>query len=181
MALFRVQVNYTRGIGEKWSNVWHCTATGMADCIDDWTAVGVLDLQPVLDSSCQLKSLLISEVGSDAFSTVDVNVAGSRSGSGDLLPLFNSAKVIFPDSAFGRPDLKYLKGLVTEADQTAGVLVPGTVTEIDTRITTLLSDMSTAGTILVTQAGTAYGSVTVQPAVQMRQMHRKRRRSAPTP
>lgn len=181
MASFRVQVNYIRGPGEKWSNVWNCVASDMAACVADWTAVGVLDLQPILDSSCQIKSLLISDNDSDAFATVDVNVAGSRSGSGDLLPLFNSAKALFPDTSFGRPDLKYFKGLVTEADQTAGQLVSGTVTEIDTRVTTLLTDMAAAGTTLGTKVGDAYTTVSVQVAVQMRQMHRKRRRTAPTP
>jgi len=177
MGSFRVQVNYIRGAGEKWSNVWNCVATDMASAIADWSGVGAPDLLPLLDSSCQLKSLLVSDNDSDAFATVDLNLAGTSSASGDLLPLFNSAKVLFPDTSFGRPDLKYFKGFVTESIQTAGNLNSGTITAVNGLVATLISDMAAAGTTLGTKTGDAYTTATTQVAVQMRQMHRKRRKT----
>lgn len=179
MPLFRAQVNYQRGTNEKWSNVWFCTADDILTASVEWTVTGVPDLQPILDTTCSIVSVLISDPASDEFITVPINVGGSKSSSADLLPLFNSAKILIPTPGFGRPDLKYIKGNIAEPDQTAGVLTSGAQAELDGRLSVLISDMNTAGVPLVSHEGDPYTNVSVQPAVQMRQMHRKRRRSVP--
>jgi len=70
---------------------------------------------------------------------------------------------------------------VTESLQNDGFLTSGAQGEVDTRLTTLITDMNAAGVPLVSSQGEAYSNVSVQSAVQMRQMHRKRRRTTPTP
>lgn len=181
MPVFRVQVNYIRGFGEKWSNVWHCASDGIAAASADWEEVGIPDLRPMLDSSCQIASYLINDPASTEFITKPVNLAGTSTASGDLLPLFNSCKVILPTAGFGRPDLKYFKGFVTESIQTSGNLLAGTLTAVETLVETLIADMDTAGSPLCSQFGEVYSTVSVQQAVQMRQMHRKRRKAVATP
>ena len=179
MALFRAQVNYHRGTNEKWSNVYHCDAASMLVAEAAWQSTGVPDLQPLLDSTCSISTVLLSDPAGPSFVTIPINVGGSKTTSGDLLPLYNTAKVLIPTPGFGRPDIKYLKGNVAEGDQTAGVLTTTATGEIDTRFTTLITDMAAAGAALVSDTGEAYSNCSVQPAVQMRQMHRKRRKTTP--
>jgi hypothetical protein len=45
----------------------------------------------------------------------------------------------------------------------------------------MIDDMTANGTPLCTDNGQAYTTAQVQPAVQMRQMHRKRRKTVVTP
>ena len=177
MAIFRTQINYIRSLNEKWSNVYHVVADSITDAHDAWLATGVPDLLPPLDTSCTLASVLTSDPSSTAFITSPVNEPGTSSASGDLLPLFNAAKVIIPVGLFGRPDLKYLKGFITESVQTGGTINSGTQTFIVDTFNQLITDMVAAGQPLCDAVGTEYTVSSVQPAVQMRQMHRKRKRT----
>jgi len=45
----------------------------------------------------------------------------------------------------------------------------------------MIDDMTTNSTPLCDESGLAWGSASVQPAVQMRQMHRKRKKKVVTP
>jgi len=181
MAVFRIQVNYTFGTNAKWSNVWHATAADMGEIILAVDTVMKDPLLSALSSACVLKSFLVSDPASPAFLTIDENEAGTNGDIGSLLPLFNSAKVIFPAADLGRPDLKYMKGCVGENNQTATVLDSAFVTALDNIITGLLADMDANGTPLGNESGVAYSVASVQPAVQMRQMHRKRRKTVVAP
>lgn len=176
MAVFRVQVFYQRGTQGKWTNVWHADAADIPTVQAAMGSAGVPDLLPLLDSSCTLLRFLVSDLAGDLFVGTDVNAAGTSTASGDLLPLFNAVKVFLNDGTLGRPDLKYFKGLVTESVQTSGDLNPTFRSAVDVLVTTLLDDMAGAGVPLVSVAGDEYVSASVQSAVQMRQMHRKRRR-----
>jgi len=180
MTVFRVQVNYTRGSTGKWSNVWHVDAADLLTAATVFETQGVPDLLPILDNTAQIASLLTSDPATNAFITTPINAAGTSSASGDLLPLFNSLKAFFPSPTFGRPDYKYFKGFVTESVQTNGDLNSGTVTAVEALLATLISDMDTNSAPLVSINGEAYASANVQVAVQMRQMHRKRKKT-PTP
>jgi hypothetical protein len=181
MPVFRVQVNYILGVIGKWSNVWHIDAANMAAAAAA-PVIGMEDhLLALLTTSATLKSYLISEEGTDAFVTIDRNSPGTNGDIGSLLPLWNSVKVLFPTPGFGRPDLKYFKGCVGENTQTNGQLESGIIALFDTEVEAMIDDMTTNSTPLCDESGLAWGSASVQPAVQMRQMHRKRRKAAPTP
>ena len=93
------------------------------------------------------------------------------------MPLFNSAKAFFADGSNGRPDYKYLKGFITESIQTNGVITSGALGVIVSQLGTLIADMDTAGAPLVSADNDPYLTVTAQPDVQMRQMHRKRKKT----
>lgn len=181
MALFRVQVFYERGIGEKWTNVWHCDAADIIAANNAFVTEMEPQLLAMLDSSCNLVKYLVSDPASDAFVIDPRNEAGTSTGSGDLLPLYNTAKVYFDPAGFGRPDYKFFKGFVTESLQTSGVLLSTAQTYIDTACTAMITDMAANSTPLVSDEGDEYSNASVQPAVQMRQMHRRRKKATPTP
>lgn len=181
MPIFRIQVNYTFQTTNKWSNVWHATASGMPAIAAAVVTEMEGPLLNLLSTSCILKSFLISEEGTDAFFTVDRNSAGLYSSSGPLLPLWNTVKVVFPPSNFGRPDLKYFKGVVGENVQTDGILNSNILGDADAAVESLIDAMDTNSTPLCSKDGDLYETAQVQPAVQMRQMHRKRRKKAAAP
>jgi len=181
MALFRVQVFYERGLTGKWTNVWHTDAADIIAADNAFATVMEPLLLAMLDSSCNLVKYLVSDPATDAFVIDPRNEAGTSTGSGDLLPLFNSAKVYFDPAGFGRPDYKFFKGFVTESLQTNGVLQSTAQTYIDTQCSDMVTDMAANSTPLVADDGSQYSAVSVQPNVQMRQMHRRRKKVTPTP
>jgi hypothetical protein len=180
MPVFRVQVNYRFGLTGKWSNVWHISGATLTDGADVFLATAVPALRTLLHPDCLMVSLLVSDEAGPTFITAPVNAFGTSSDSGELLPLFNSVKALFADGSLGRPDYKYLKGIVTEGGQIDGDVAAALKLAVEGTLGTLLGDMEVAGFPLVSADNDQYVSVSAQPAVQMRQMHRKRRRT-PTP
>ncbi len=178
MSLFRIQVFYQRGLGEKWSNVYHVDSADLFTAAA--AAAGTLapGLAPILDSSCLIVKVLTSDPTSPGtFIEAALAIAGTSSGSGDLLPLFNSARVLFPILSGGRPDYKFIKGFITESLQTNGIITTGALSALASQFGTVITDMSTAGANLVSDTLEGWSVVTPQAAVQMRQMHRRRRRT----
>jgi hypothetical protein len=176
MSLFKIQVFYQLGIGPKWTNVYH------VDAVDLFTAAaaasGVLapGLAPILDTSATIIKVITTDPATPgSFITSALAIAGTSTGSGDLLPLFNSARVLFPILSGGRPDYKFIKGFVTESLQTAGLISAGALGVLVSTFGTLITDMSTSGANLVSDTLEGWSVVTAQQAVQMRQMHRRRR------
>jgi len=178
MSVFRVQVFYQRGVSDKWTNVYHVDAADIGVATD--AAVDVLRpaLLPLLDDSCAIVKLLVSDPASADFVEQVSSAAGTSSASGSILPLFNSVKVFFRAGLIGRPDYKFLKGAITESVQTDGLLESTFVTAVDNAFTDLIGDMSTASAPLCSESGDLWTTVDVQEAVQGRQMHRKRKRPA---
>lgn len=179
MAVYRVQVFYQLGLSGKWTNVYHVSAPGIADAITAVDAGMTAPLLSVLDPQATLVKYLISDLAGVQFATIPKGLIGTSTAAGDLIPLFNSVKVYISAGAFGKPDYKFIKGFVTESIQTNGILTAGAQGYVDTAVQTMVNDMITAAVPLVSENGTPWASVSVQAAVQMRQMHRRRRRRAP--
>jgi hypothetical protein len=177
MATFRVQFFYQRGTNEKWSNVWHVDATSIANARLAAGNIMLPHLLALLNSVCKITKLLVSDPASTDFIEVAVNNDGTSSSGGTLLPLFNSVKAFFATTVGGRPDYKFLKGYLTEDLHSAGDLATGVATSIDVELTEMLSDMAANGTNLISENGDVWSSPSVQESVQMRQMHRRRRRT----
>jgi hypothetical protein len=176
MATWRVQVKYIQGLSAKWSNVWHVNAPDIISAADGFLLNGVPQLLLLLHPSCSIDSLLTSDPASDAFVVTPVSQAGLAANTDSLLPLFNCIKVVIPVGGFGRPDLKYMKGYLTESvteDQLIDSDVAGGITTI---LETMINDMLTGETPLCDADGTEYTVVTTQIPIQMRQMHRKRKK-----
>jgi len=177
MPVFRVQVKYSKNGSNKWSNVWHVSSTTLALAASKFQDFGVPDLLPLLNNACIMDGFLVSDLDGAEFVTVPINENGTSGASGDLLPLFNSVKVLFEDGSLGRPDYKYLKGLLTEGGQIDSVIDATTIGVIDGLIEALIVDLDGEGCPLVSADNDQYTAASVQPLVQMRQMHRRRRRT----
>lgn len=171
-----MQVHYAHGTKGKWSNVWHVNAPTLGDAASAFEDQGVPDLLPLLHNACQLVSLLVSSLADSTFITRPINTAGTSSDTGQLLPLFNSVKAYLIDESNGRPDYKYLKGYLTEGAQDDGVIGATPIGVITAALLQLAEDMNTASAPLVSLDNDQYVGVTIQEAVQMRQMHRKRKK-----
>jgi hypothetical protein len=181
MAVFRVQVHYKFGATQKWSNVWHVDAATLLTAATEFEVTAVPILLPLLHPSCSLDRLLVSDPATSQFTVNTINEFGTSADSGDLLPLFNCVKVIIPTAGFGRPDLKYLKGFLTETLIDGDVVEPTAATGIDNQLTAMITDMAAVSVPLCTEEGEGYTNVSVQSLVQMRQMHRKRRKTPVAP
>lgn len=177
MPVFRVQIHYTFGASGKWSNVWHVSADNLIAAEFGVRTVIVPDLLPLLHNNCQLASILVSDESSSDFITTPINTNGTSAAADELLPLFNSVKALFSDGSLGRPDYKFFKGLLTESMQADGIIPSGVTSDLDDLLEALITDADDGSIPLVSADNDQYASASVQPAVQMRQMHRKRRRT----
>lgn len=179
MPVFRVQVNYIKGINQKWSNVWHVVAADILTAADSFVINSVPDLLPILNPACTLVSVLTSDPLTTAFTVNTLNLAGTSTIGSAMLALFNCVRVIIPVAGFGRPDIKYMKGWLTEDSVSGDNINPDAVTVFTTHMDTMFSDAIASDAPLCSETGETYATAVVQPAVQMRQMHRKRKKSVP--
>jgi hypothetical protein len=177
MATFRVQVFYEKGSEAKWTNVYHVAADTLLEARDNFSAVAVAFLLDLLNTTCSIAKILVSDPLTDDFSEEQLNQSGTSSSGGTLLPLFNSVKVLVQPANLGRADYKFLKGYLTEDLHSAGQLGTGVAATVDGIFTSMIADMIAATAPLCSENGDLWVSASVQNAVQMRQMHRRRRRS----
>lgn len=177
MAVFRSQVFFTSSRGDKWTNVYHISAPTLTDARSSMSSIGVPVLRAFLHPACTLVKLLYSSLTDDTFITDNVEAAGLSPDSGSLLPIFNSAKIFFSTSAVGRPDYKFLRGYLTETLITGDEIEPTAVSGIDAGFSDFLADMSSDDSPLCSESGDLWGIVSVQSKVQMRQPHRRRKRT----
>lgn len=176
-----MQVHYTFGVQGKWSNVWHNSGADILTVRDNFLGFVVPALLPLLDNTCLLARLLVSDDASTEFVTVPVDEAGTSGASGDLLPLFNAVKVLFADGSLGRPDYKFFKGLLTEGGQEEGFINSATEAVIAGLVSDLIDAAASNDIPFVSLDNDEYTSATVQTFVQMRQMHRKRKKVVTPP
>jgi hypothetical protein len=176
---FRHQVFYQIGSGRPWTNVYHVDAADLTTAATIALSTMVPALLPLLDSSALLLKILTTEVGvPGSFIDTPVGVAGTSTASGDLLPLFNTARVLFSVGS-GRLDSKFLRGFITESIQTNGIITSGALGVINAAFAGLIAAMALAETPFIDTEGNNWLSNTAQAAVQMRQLHRRRARLGP--
>lgn len=179
MGLFRVQVFYENGVLAKWTNVYHCEGTAALAVKGDFNSIAIPLLISILDPVASIKKFLVSDTSSPVFTEAPVNTAGDHFGSGTLLPPFNRARVEFETLGSGRPDIKYIGGFVGEDNSDADGLSSGAIVELVSAFTDMIADMATAGSTMQSDSGDDWVSCSVQQAIQMRQLHRRRRRVTP--
>lgn len=174
MPIYRVQSFKQIGTGRPWTNVWHVLA-------DDFATVQAAvegTLCPaethILSDTVTIVRALISDPATHEFLSLAIGSAGLAAGVG-LLPLFNTIRIILAVDALGRPDSKYWRGLVGEANSENGLISSATQTNVDAVITGLIGDMAGVGASLVDDAGNFVTVASVQQAIQERQLHRRRR------
>lgn len=180
MALFTAQI-FHLCLGQRWSNTYTISASDIATANDAVTDVLVPALLSIYRSDIQITTARTSTPGSanDDFITNIINTVGEGSSGGTtILPLYNCVKVEISVDAFRRPSVKYFRPPLVEGDQENGQLVSGATSAVAAFFASLISDMTTNGTPLTNHLGDLWVDAVPQFAVQMRQLHRARKRTA---
>jgi len=171
----RIQMFMTQTGDRFWTNVFFVNALTLADAsIAASTLIGPA-LADQMDGSFKVVKALTSHLADNSFESVPLNITGALSGSA-FLPLFNTIRMLISVTGSGRNDSKYLRGGVTEARQINAQLDSAVVTAMESTWNTLIADMTASGVDLVDNEGNAWQIATCQQAVQMRQLHRKRKK-----
>lgn len=176
MPVFRAQVFYTLSRGDKWTNVYHISADDLAGARSSFGSIAVPALLSVLHPDGQIAKVLYSSLTDDTFITDIIASNGTSADSGSLLPIFNAVKVFFQTTAVGRPDYKFIRGLVTESLAIDDEIDPTIRSALDSTFSDIVSDMSGDDSPLCSESGDLWSIVSVQSKIQMRQPHRRRKR-----
>lgn len=175
---WRIQIVKTRG-ANQWSNDY---------LTDDVTIEDAQDLAQLLitferhihDVFVGFDYVRISTYApSDRiFRHLPINQIGIPS-AGDTLPLFNTVRMDMSTSQ-SDPARKYYRCPIAEDNQANGFLVGAYITFLNTQITTYLT---TPGVLphIVTSAGHNCEVATIHNQVQMRQLHRHKRKKIVAP
>lgn len=160
--------------GEVWSNDY-LTALVTIDAAADIADELVAWEQQVHASVVTILYALVSTTikGDRTFRHITYNVPGIPN-IGEYLPLFNTIRVDLQteDSDPGR---KYYRQPIPENGQANGYLVPGTVASFNAAIASTLQPIID-NSALVTPKGNQITGATTFPKVQIRQLHRRRRK-----
>jgi hypothetical protein len=181
MAVLEVRVVFTDG-SRNWENVYDIdvgdgtTLPGpVVTAFKDWAIAHLLNIY-------DLVKIAERPAGShDEFIEHLFGLVGLRSPGGGLaLPLFNTVKLALA-GALGRNGVKYLRGMLLAGDivNNTGLINTAVTGSIQDAFDTFLAALATNSCTLKYAGGTkSVTSGVVSTEDQMRQEHRKRRRSA---
>jgi len=180
MAVWENRVVYRYG-DRFWENVWNIDVGSETDVPSAVTlALETFAIQTLLNIFTVERVVRRPQGSHDEFIEVLVGAAGALAiGSNKVLPLWNTVKVLLNAGA-GRPGIKFLRGILTQASlvDEQNHIDGGTVALVQDRLTTLFNAFSDAAVTLVIGAGDKPAvSPLVSDTVQMRQQHRKRKKS----
>jgi hypothetical protein len=164
----------------KWSNTYLLAAPDMDTAVAATTDAIIPGEKAFHRDIVTFDSARVSTYaeGDDEFVTIPINDTGDVATSGaQYLPLFNCTRVDISTSTGGRPSRKYYRIPVMEGDQQDGVFVSGYQSAINGFVQDILDGISTAGCTWVDPDSQALDTPSCVGAVQMRQLHRRRRRT----
>lgn len=181
MPFFTLQI-FKEGYGEKWSNTYTLEASGLAACLPLVDPVFQME-KSIHKSGVAFTYARVSDhvAGNDAFFVVPLNDFGAVTATASILPLFNTCRVDIDVEGFGRPSRKYYRLPLAEDEQAAGLIGGVTLSGIEAAVTGAITAVDSAGGgdgELSDPDGQAWVVATAVQKVQMRQLHRKRKRSA---
>ena len=178
MAVFKVEVfkSYQQ---ETWGNVYHLAA---ADLVAANNSLSI-----IVDAEKAFHMNVVSFVsgrvadltpGTDAFYTTPLSGTGAAGPGAASVPLWDTVRVDFPVAGGGRPSRKFYRGVLEES-------LVEYLTVNATKLAAIVLELNEMIVALAAE-GTPYVDVDAQlietavgwPKVQMRQLHRKRRRAA---
>src|SRR5574339_38234 len=181
MAIFKIQMFKSFLAGNReWTNVYLVEA---ADLNAAFTAAKIVrDHEiPLHKNQVIFTKARISDVDplTSVFSVRPINLPGTAGNAIEYLPLFNTARVDAGVSGFGRPSRKYYRLPLIENDVVDGVVGSPLLTLLESTLSDLIADLTTNSTPWVDPQGQLITAVSALQPIQMRQLHRKRRRSPP--
>lgn len=180
MAVWEVRLVYQTG-DRFWENVWHVDV-GSADDVPSalvlaFETFGLSTLRDIYT----LARIARRPAGStNEFIDVIVGAAGSVvTGADKVLPLFNVVRLLLEAGA-GRPGVKLLRGLLVGGDlaDEQNHLAAPMISLVQSAANDLFNAASDASCTFVVGAGNRPAvSPSVDPQVEMRQRHRKRKKT----
>lgn len=180
MGLPQWRIQTVKHLGaEDWSNDYLTDLTTLSEAHD--FAVSLVQLEEALhQASVRFDYYRVSSVivGDRVFQHVPINANGAV-GVSDSLPLFNTLRIDF-ETATSDPARKYYRTPIAEGSQQNGTLSSDAINAAALALFTFLGDPELYGNI-VTTAGHKVISGTVHDQVQMRQLHRHKRKKVTPP
>jgi len=154
------------GTGEEWTNVYNVNALGPNDAagIGDSIMAAEQNISPDFISFYRITASLASGGPSVVVPKSDTGNRGSLDVN-NLLPLFNTVRVTLGDGQ-NRPEVKYLRGIMVEAD----IAGPNLSSETFIDVTDNYAEVLPTILGLCGPSGEPIVTATVQLAVQMRQL-----------
>ena len=179
MPVFTVQLfkNLTAVPDREWTNVYHVFA-------DTLSAASALSA-PIaeFEQSIHMNTVTISRArvstlapGDDAFNIIPLGLVGAAT-EAEYLPLYNTVRADIATAAGGRPDRKYYRLPLGENGQHNGVLEDAVREGVQSQLQDLIDTMNAESGVLVSADTGIWETAAVAAQVQMRQLHRKRRRT----
>lgn len=166
MSLHRVAVHKLCAAagGYKWTNVYHIEALGPADACSKGAAVAAIEKDLYTADVVAYKVTATPEAGGTG-GELAITETGTRTGLfADLLPFFNAVRVSFSDGV-KRPDQKYFRAVLLEADVAGQNIGSDTIIDVIGPVATALQ----AYAFLRSSNNVAYTGHTVHVPAQMRQ------------
>jgi len=166
-------------LGENWGNVYIVSAGSMEAAV---SALAVIyDHEEALHSvSVNFDYARVSTwaAGDSSYTTVPLNSPGEFEQTGNLMPLFVTARVDIQVIGGGRPSRKFYRGVLDEPAVNFNVLDGTRRAQITTNVQDMIDDLKTLGAPLVDPDGQVLNTASTFNGPQMRQLHRKRRPAA---
>lgn len=180
MAVWEVRLVYRNG-DRFWENVWHVdvgTATDVpSGLLDAFQSFGLNTLRDVYT----LSKIVRRPAGTtDAFIEFIIEAAGLVTTTGSkTLPLWNTVRMLLQGGA-GRPGVKFLRGYLVDLDlaDDQNHIISSAVSNLQDLADALFNAASDAScTFVFGAANHAAVSPVIQSLIQMRQQHRKRKKT----
>jgi hypothetical protein len=180
-ANYKVEI-FKSAYGENWANVYLIDASSLEAA----QAAGALLYDAEVEfhlPAVTFDYMRVSTIaaGDNSYITVPLGNPGEGTSSGDVAPLFVTARFDVPVDGGGRPSRKFYRGVLSEVNYTANSVDAGWRSGIASIINTAVAAAGTLGTPVVDPQGQEWGTGVFYNKPQMRQLHRKRRSTTPTP
>lgn len=177
MAVFSVQVK-KEAFGYKWSNRYHVNSSDIIAATDDAEGSILTQEMVIHPTYVNFTELLVSTLaeGDREFVSRVIAETGDRTFSTDRMPFFNTVMARFSVGGVGDPARKYYR-IMTEGDSNGGVVSDALTTIVEDALEAMIAAAASGGSPLCKVNGDLLTLVSIQAAVQERQMHRRNKKS----
>lgn len=170
----KVQIFFTRTGDRFWTNVFNVNALDLASAVAWANTILATSMTEQLGDMFSCVRTVVNHLADDTFASTPLNIPGGASGS--FLPLFDTIKVNVSVAGFGRPDYKFIRGWLQEASTEDGDITDAAIAVIQGIFEDLISTSTSGGVDIVDADGHVWETPAVQQAIQMRQLHRRRKK-----
>jgi hypothetical protein len=181
--LFRLQIfKKLTGNDREWSNTWLYNADDLATALEAATVIGTSETALHQDFVTITRALASdTDPDTDFFATAAINDPGTQvtGADGAWLPLYNTLRFDINVTGGGRPSRKFYRMPIAESDQQAGFIDPTRGAAFQSTLNAIITAANAVGGVLVDPDGQTLLDAVVFSQVQMRQLHRKRKKATP--